>query len=343
MTVQDDIDELEVQLAQVDGALLQRPEHPDLLTLRTELQDLIALTRKHLPTDGAPDSGAHGSDRPPLSDGRSDAGRPGETTVAFRPSVGDVVRAKWITGDHQFYAAKIVSQTGDPAAPLYTVKFLDYADRCTVKAHQVKPLHEPRVVGKDKGQAKAKAKPAAAQSRVHEGGDTPSVAAQITAPQRSGFGKMSSSSARDTPTNAPAGGNASTATAGAAAKKKTGNVLDKSKASWQAFASTNARTKAATMSVSVPVGLREQPAPPPPPPVVEPVAKPAESRPAVAAGGLGKKRPVFDRSPSPRQSSSRRSRSRSPPRRHGREREWDRGKARDEDRRRGYERDYGRR
>ena len=309
----EDVEELELQLAQVDGALQDAPDLADLITLRNELVELIALTRKQVPsTSDARSARNRGDDR-----------LDSEVGALFRPKVGDVVRAKWITGDHQFYSAAIVAQTGDPAEPLYTVKFSDYEERCTVKAHQVKPLHEQRA--KVQMKLSSQARPAVPSST------TPAAAAALP-PKSVRAASTKEEGARHQqarPLDAPP------QPAAAASKKKhpqPGNKLDKSKASWQAFASSNAKTRAATMSVSVPVGMKDRP-----------VALPDLS---LKNGGMQmheSKRRIASRSPSPGHAQHVRRRSRSPPR-HAQTRDRDRDRTEDQRRRRDYDdRDYRRR
>ncbi|OCK84648.1 hypothetical protein K432DRAFT_378398 [Lepidopterella palustris CBS 459.81] len=69
------------------------------------------------------------------------APEPGEAVpapVTFK--VNDMVLAKWVHGDKQFYKAKITLITGSSSSPLYRVKFVDYDDTDEVKGADIKPL-----------------------------------------------------------------------------------------------------------------------------------------------------------------------------------------------------------
>jgi survival of motor neuron-related-splicing factor 30 len=55
-------------------------------------------------------------------------------------SVNDTVLAKWISGDHSFYPARITSITGSKTHPVYIVTFKSYSNTETLQAHQIKPI-----------------------------------------------------------------------------------------------------------------------------------------------------------------------------------------------------------
>lgn len=127
-----EIAEYEYQLEQISGALDADPENDELLTLKNELQDLIRLTRSQLPVV---------SESPAVVPAAAFEKKRRLDTVEAR-KVGDQVLAKWITGDHQFYAARITSITGNQADPIYTVKFLEYSEVQTLHAHQLRSLND---------------------------------------------------------------------------------------------------------------------------------------------------------------------------------------------------------
>ncbi|BFZ57572.1 hypothetical protein PYCC9005_004624 [Savitreella phatthalungensis] len=241
MSAADDISELQLQLEQVQGALLHDPENSDLLTLVQELHDLIDLTRRKAERDEATRSSK--TDKASARSVTSDD----SLSASFSRNVGDTVRAKWVTGDHQFYLARILSVTGSSEDPVYTVKFVDYPDRCSVLGHQLRPPYEPKRGGRQSTQADKQSTPAG------------------------GFGVMNRRS-----TSAADDGAQGTPQDTQPPKKKE-NALDNKKASWQAFASSGG-VRSGGLSIglkpakpAVPATIASktatQPPPPPPPPL----------------------------------------------------------------------------
>lgn len=55
-------------------------------------------------------------------------------------NVNDTVMAKWVSGDRQFYPARITSITGSSAAPVYTVTFQSYNNSETLRGNDVRPI-----------------------------------------------------------------------------------------------------------------------------------------------------------------------------------------------------------
>jgi survival-of-motor-neuron-related-splicing factor 30 len=118
MSAADDVKELEEQLKDIRDVLVLDPDNEELLALEKELTSLISAS-----TGVSPQSNAT-------------AQKPARPTASRK--VGDQVLAKWITGDHQYYLAKITSITGSADKPVYTVKFIEYNEVQTVQAHQIK-------------------------------------------------------------------------------------------------------------------------------------------------------------------------------------------------------------
>lgn len=58
--------------------------------------------------------------------------------------VNDTVMAKWLSGDRNFYQARITSITGSSAAPIYTVKFKSYDNTETLRSKDLKPISNKR-------------------------------------------------------------------------------------------------------------------------------------------------------------------------------------------------------
>lgn len=128
-TIAAEIAELQFQLEQIEGALSADSENEELLTLQRELLDLITLTESKL--------------QPLITTQDEQTGKRKFVEEESR-AVGDSVLAKWVTGDHQFYPAKITSITGSAANPVYVVKFMEYNETQTLKSHQLKNLTEQK-------------------------------------------------------------------------------------------------------------------------------------------------------------------------------------------------------
>lgn len=143
------------RLAQVEVALGADPSNAELASLQSELKELIDLTKQAIAIatsagpskpktapaaarppplaeaaasiDGAratPEGSASPSTAPRAAEAPSTAAA-GLTTDASKYKPGDQVMAKYADG--RFYAAKIISQTGPSANPIYTVSYLEYA------------------------------------------------------------------------------------------------------------------------------------------------------------------------------------------------------------------------
>lgn len=121
-----EVAEYQYQLEQIQGALNDDPDNEELLTLQQELQDLIALTQTKQQQQSTKEE-----DKRKLAQDQ-------------QRKVGDSVLAKWVTGDHQFYPAKITSITGPPSNHIYVVKFIEYNETQTLHGHQLKNISEQK-------------------------------------------------------------------------------------------------------------------------------------------------------------------------------------------------------
>lgn len=128
-----EVAEYECQLDQISGALEADPENDELLTLKNELEDLIRITKEKLPIS---------SSIVTTPDITTENDRKRKHDALESRKVGEHVLAKWVTGDHQFYRAKITSITGNQADPVYTVKFLDYNEVQTLQGYQLRSINE---------------------------------------------------------------------------------------------------------------------------------------------------------------------------------------------------------
>ncbi len=130
-----ELEEYQYQLDQLNGALLADASNAELLTLKSELEDLISLTQQtielnaSIPAEPVWEKKRRYQDREALKK---------------EVKTGDTVMAKWVSGDHQFYAAKVTSVTGSTDAPVYTVRFLEYTESQTLQSHQIKRITESK-------------------------------------------------------------------------------------------------------------------------------------------------------------------------------------------------------
>lgn len=129
----EELKEYETQLATIEEDLLEDPTNQSLIDLKGELTDLICLIREAVNEGIADDSkedhkeGTFDSEKP-LEDDPTNKyflNENLESTKEFqRFNVGDIILAKWLTGDKQYYKAKVTSVTGSSHKPLYTVRFI---------------------------------------------------------------------------------------------------------------------------------------------------------------------------------------------------------------------------
>jgi survival-of-motor-neuron-related-splicing factor 30 len=114
----------EFQLEQVTTALAKDPSNASLAELEAELIDLIALTRQEEELERKEQEPARLKNEP------------------SNFSNGDLVMARWVSGDNAYYPAKITSITGSSTVPIYAIKFLDYNSVESVPASAIKQMTE---------------------------------------------------------------------------------------------------------------------------------------------------------------------------------------------------------
>ena len=169
----DDLRNYQLQLDQVNDGLSLVPDDQELLSLKEELTQLIDLLQEELKLEEAQQQEAKNRkwQTKPKSQAQlpppptSTSPTPELDSLAPPPSssstpkpetfkVGDVVSAKWVSGDGAFYAAKITQVTGLSTKPNYTVKFLKWEDSPmeTLPYYHVQELkeHQKRKVGAEK-------------------------------------------------------------------------------------------------------------------------------------------------------------------------------------------------
>jgi survival of motor neuron-related-splicing factor 30 len=159
MSSKEDLRNFQLQLDQVNDGLTVAPDDEELLTLKEELTDLITLLKEQLAAEQAeqaakqqkwqqkkPVTSLTASPVPhSASDENNDTPEPAPETKNKQFFVGDVVSAKWASGDGGYYPAKITSATGSSAAPYYTVQFLKYDE-----TYETLPHYHIRVLAEDK-------------------------------------------------------------------------------------------------------------------------------------------------------------------------------------------------
>ncbi|KAG5932229.1 hypothetical protein E4U53_001425 [Claviceps sorghi] len=149
--------EYQEQLDIILQQLRDDPDNAELLALQEELNNLIALLNENiveLRPNQAPKPAAREPTPPAQPEKWSRENHP-----AFRKAsapveekeepppvyhVNDTVLAKWLSGDKNFYQARITSITGSSANPIYTVKFKSYDTTETLRSKDLKPNSSKR-------------------------------------------------------------------------------------------------------------------------------------------------------------------------------------------------------
>ncbi|KAJ7110145.1 hypothetical protein C8R44DRAFT_743425 [Mycena epipterygia] len=124
-----DLETYQVQLSQVDLAISSDPGNAELVELRSELKELIELTKSALAaqTEVASSSKAESSRKNTSS------------TPAHTWSAGDECLAKY-SGDGSWYPARITSVGGSADNRVYSVVFKGYNTTEQVKSSEVKSM-----------------------------------------------------------------------------------------------------------------------------------------------------------------------------------------------------------
>ena len=188
-----EVKEYKVQLETVQSGLLADPDNTELQNLKTELEEVIALTSTAIaelkPASAAtkttaakkfpPSPNPHQQQSQPAAPEKWSKEKHPAYQAGYRPpppqspitdelpppppqnpatfSVNDTVLAKWKTGDRSFYPARITSITGSAAKPVYIVTFKSYSTTETLSAHEIKPLTHPSSNANDAKKRKADA------------------------------------------------------------------------------------------------------------------------------------------------------------------------------------------
>ncbi|GAA5972114.1 hypothetical protein JCM11641_002501 [Rhodosporidiobolus odoratus] len=139
-----ELETYEYQLSQIKLSLASDPANPELLSLKTELEDLIALTKQYIgqqqPTSSTPSTSTPSTSiaAPAASSSRTSGSRPSASSsssaavaagssgskskTSFKP--GDDCSCRFTDG--KWYPARITSISGSADQPVYTVVYKGY-------------------------------------------------------------------------------------------------------------------------------------------------------------------------------------------------------------------------
>ncbi|KAK4866115.1 hypothetical protein LT330_008855 [Penicillium expansum] len=145
-SLETDLTECKSQIETVALGLEVDPDNVELNSLKTELEEYITVLQTQIaelkptaPAKPAPKSGRfkdNGFQKP--TEHPEEA--PAVTTTPVSFSVNDIVLARWVSGDHGFYPAKINSITGSSTNPVYLVTFKSYATVENLTAKDIRPI-----------------------------------------------------------------------------------------------------------------------------------------------------------------------------------------------------------
>lgn len=157
-SLEEDIKQYQEQLDVVNIGLKDDPGNAELLALKSELDDALALLNETLaelkPTKAPPPKPKEPSP-PPVQEKWSRENHPAFKKTApteekeadagpVNYKVNDNVMAKWVSGDKAFYPARITSITGSSTAPIYVVKFKNYDTTEQLRAKDIRPIAQKR-------------------------------------------------------------------------------------------------------------------------------------------------------------------------------------------------------
>ncbi|TBU48164.1 hypothetical protein BD309DRAFT_950120 [Dichomitus squalens] len=133
-----DLETYQVQLSQVELALSADPDNSELISLRSELKELIELTQAALAQHEATASSSKPSEASKKAHAAAAAAALGASSSKAW-AAGDECLAKY-SGDGQWYPARIASVGGSADNRQYSVVFKVYNNTELVSASQIKPL-----------------------------------------------------------------------------------------------------------------------------------------------------------------------------------------------------------
>lgn len=149
-----EVKEYKLQLETVALSLQNDPDNGELRSLKTELEEVIALTESAISELKPAPALAHDKTSAPPSKEKWSrenhpaykAGyKPPEAESEEQPtqttfSVNETVLARWKSGDGGFYNARITSITGSSTNPVYIVLFKNYGTTETCYSKDIRPL-----------------------------------------------------------------------------------------------------------------------------------------------------------------------------------------------------------
>ncbi|KAG6008735.1 hypothetical protein E4U21_003930 [Claviceps maximensis] len=156
--IEEERQQYQEQLDIILQQLRDDPDNTELLALQEELNNLIDLLNENiaeLRPNQAPKAATKEPTPPPQPEKWSRENHPAfkkaPAPVAEEKEepapiyhVNDTVMAKWLSGDKNFYQARITSITGSSANPIYTVKFKSYDTTETLRSKDLKPNSNKR-------------------------------------------------------------------------------------------------------------------------------------------------------------------------------------------------------
>ncbi|KAI0257552.1 hypothetical protein BJV78DRAFT_1150410 [Lactifluus subvellereus] len=126
----EDLETYQVQLSQVELALAADPDNAELASLRSELQELITLTKTVISQSESAASSSKSTDT---------SRKTMATQQSVKWSAGDECLAKY-SGDGAWYPARINSVAGSAEKRIYSILFKSYNTTEQVEASSLKPL-----------------------------------------------------------------------------------------------------------------------------------------------------------------------------------------------------------
>lgn len=134
-----DLETYQVQLSQVELALSADTQNAELISLRSELKELIDLTQAAIDQQAAAASASSSKAAEASKKAAAAAASSGASSSSKTLAAGDECLAKY-SGDGQWYPARIASVSGSADNRQYSVVFKVYNNTELVSASQIKPL-----------------------------------------------------------------------------------------------------------------------------------------------------------------------------------------------------------